>query len=203
MDNLVAAVIHDVKNQLAELALRLERKGDALQEMGVALDASRRLTELLLAYRQQSGQLRANIDAASPSDLLQELTAEYQVLFPGLQINADIKAAPPFAFYDAALVRLALANAVHNACRFAKHSVTLRSYLDDKFMIFEVEDDGAGFPDTLLGAAPTAPASASFRGTGLGLYLAGKIAGLHAMEGRCGSVTLENKGGAHFRLKLP
>lgn len=204
MDNLVAAVIHDVKNQLAELALRLERKGDALQETRIAMDASRRLTELLLAYRQQSGQLRANIDSANPDDLLQELAVEYRGLFPSLHIAVDTGTAPVFAFYDEALIRLALANAVHNACRFAKSAVTLSAYTEGAFMVFEVADDGAGFPDPLLGAAPAAPAAASSRGTGLGLFLAGRIAELHMMEGRCGSVILDNRpDGAHFRLRLP
>lgn len=203
MNNLVAAVIHDVKNQLTELALRLERKGDALPEMGIALDASHQLTQLLLAYRQQSGQLRANIDSASPGDLLQELANEYQVLFPNLRIKVDTQTAPPFAFYDEALVRLALANALHNACRFANNSVTLSAYHDDKFMVFEVNDNGAGFPDAMLGAAPATPSATSSHGTGLGLFLAGKIAELHEIEGRYGSVILDNKDGANFRLKLP
>ena len=204
MDNLVAAVIHDVKNQLAELALRLERKGDALQETRIAMDASRRLTELLLAYRQQSGQLHANIDSANPDDLLQELAVEYRGLFPDLRFVVATDDAPAFAFYDEALIRLALANAVHNACRFARSAVTLSAYHDREYLVFEISDDGAGFPDALLGAAPAVPSGASARGTGLGLFLAGRIAELHQMEGRCGSVILDNRqDGARFRLRLP
>lgn len=203
MDDIYAAVIHDVKNQLAELALRLERRGDALQETAIAFDASRRLTDLLLTHRQQSGQLYANVDSASPGDLLQELAVEYQALFPGLRITADTSAVPPFAFYDEALVRLALANAVHNACRFAQCEVRLSAYSEGGFVIFQVADDGAGFPEAMLGTAPAAPATTSLRGTGLGLYLAGKIAELHQMDGRRGSVVLSNADGACFQLKLP
>jgi K+-sensing histidine kinase KdpD len=203
MDDLAAAVIHDVKNQLAELALRLERRGDTVQETGIAFDAARRLTDLLLASRQQSGQLQANIDSTSPSDLLQELSAEYQGLFPNLGFTVDTSNAPAFAFYDVALIRLALSNAVHNACRFAKDNVTLSASTKDGFLVFEIADDGAGFPQEMLGAAPVAPTFASARGTGLGIYLAGKIAELHAMEGRRGSVSLSNEDGARFRLSLP
>jgi K+-sensing histidine kinase KdpD len=203
MDDLAAAVIHDVKNQLAELALRLERRGDTTQETSIVFDAARRLTDLLLASRQQSGQLRANIDSTSPGDLLLELCAEYQGLFPNLTFAADTSNAPAFAFYDVALIRLALSNAVHNAGRFAKSSVTLSASSKDSFLVFEIADDGPGFPDEMLGAAPASPTFASARGTGLGIYLAGKIAELHEMEGRRGSVRLSNGDGACFRLSLP
>lgn len=204
MDNLVAAVIHDVKNQLAELALRLERHENALQETRIAFDASRRLTDLLLASRQQSGLLQVNIDSASPADLLQELAVEYQALFPDLQIVVDKAGMPAFAFYDEALIRLALANAVHNACRFANSTVTLTACIEDGFLVFGVSDDGKGFPDAMLGAAPATPSAAGSRGTGLGLYLADRIAELHRMNGRCGGVILCNKeGGAQFQLRLP
>jgi K+-sensing histidine kinase KdpD len=203
MDDLVAAVIHDVKNQLAELALRLERRGDTLQETGIVFDAARRLTDLLLASRQQSGQLRVNIDSTSPSDLLQELSTEYQKLFPDISFATDTSQAPAFAFYDVALIRLALSNAVHNAGRFAKSRVTLSASSKDGFLVFEIADDGAGFPEEMLGAAPASPTFTSARGTGLGIYLAGKIAELHAMEGRRGSVRLSNEDGACFRLSLP
>lgn len=203
MDDLAAAVIHDVKNQLAELALRLERRGDVVQETGLAFDAARRLTDLLLATRQQSGELRANIDSASPGDLLQELCAEYQGLFPNISFTVENNDMPAFAFYDTALIRLALTNAVHNACRYAKSTVKLSARSDNNFLVFEVIDDGPGFPDSMLGAAPSSPTFASARGTGLGIYLAGKIAELHQMEGRCGNVILSNRGGACFSLSLP
>jgi hypothetical protein len=52
MNDLIAAVVHDVKNQLAELALRLEKRGDAQQDMVIAMNAARRLSEMLLVYRQ-------------------------------------------------------------------------------------------------------------------------------------------------------
>ncbi len=203
MNDLAAAVIHDVKNQLSELALRLERRSDAVQETGLAFDAARRLTDLLLATREQSGQLRANIDSASPGDLLQELCAEYQGLFPDIRFSVDNREIPAFAFYDTALIRLALTNAVHNACRYATSGITLSARNDGHFLVFEIIDDGPGFPDSMLGEAPSSPSFASNRGTGLGIYLAGKIARLHQIEGRCGNLTLSNRGGACFTLSLP
>jgi len=203
MKDISAAVIHDVKNQLAELALRLETRGDAVLETGIALAVARRLTELLLLQRQQAGMLQANIDSASPADLLQELAADYRSQFPNLDIHAESAGAPPYWFYDAVLIRLALANAAHNACRNARSSVILAARQQDGLLIFEIADDGPGFPAEMLAATDIAPTPASRHGTGLGLYLAGKIAGLHVLNNKFGSVELANRDGAIFRLKLP
>lgn len=203
MDVLVSAVVHDVKNQLSELALRLERRGNCGQETSLVLQACDRLTELLLALRQQAGQLQANIDSANPVDLLNELASEYRVMFPDLDIVEDIGNAPPFAFYDASLVRLALSNALHNACRHARSSVKISICSETGFLVFEVRDDGAGFSQDVLQQALSVPLTVGGTSTGLGLWLAGRIAELHRLEDRCGSVRIENADGACFRLKLP
>ena len=203
MEDISAAVIHDVKNLLGELALRLEARGDAAQEMGIALGASQRLTELLLVKRQEAGMLNANIDSACPADLLQELVDEYHALFPALGIQAQADDAPPFWYYDEALVRLALGNAVHNACRHAKSTVKLMARKEGEILSFEVADDGPGFPEAMLSDTAASPAPASRHGTGLGLYLARKIAELHTLNDKRGAVKMLNDGGAVFRLELP
>lgn len=203
MDTLVAAVVHDVKNQLAELALRLERRGDCGQENSLVLQACDRLTELLLALRQQAGQLQANIDSASPVDLLNELASEYRAMFMGIDIVEDHGKAPPFAFYDASLIRLALSNALHNACRHARSSVKISACSESGFLVFEVRDDGPGFSQDILQRALSTPLSVGSTSTGLGLWLAGRIAELHRLENRCGRVMLENAEGGCFRMMLP
>ncbi len=203
MDDLAASIIHDVKNQLAELTLHLERRGDAMKETALALKASQRLTGLLLMYRQQSGQLSAHVDTACPSDLLNELAAEYSELFPDILIDVDVGTAPSYGFYDQTLIRLALSNALHNACSFARSSVALSVRSEGGFLVFEVKDNGPGFPQEMLASLFEAPSRLGRHGTGLGLYLAGKIAALHRMEGRSGEISLTNADGACFQLKLP
>ena len=201
MDELGTAVIHDVKNRLAELALLLGRRGDCGKETGIVLGAARQLTGLLIAHRDQVGKLAANIDSASPAELLRELAEEYRALFPSLSI--EVGTAPPaFWFYDEALVRLALGNAVHNACRYANTRVRLDAFEDQGHLVFEVDDDGRGYPPEMLdhldGELPH-----SQSGTGLGLYLAQRIAALHVLEGQAGEVVLANRDGACFHLILP
>lgn len=202
MHDIHAAVIHDIKNQLTELALRLEKRGDAALETGIAMNAAHRLAELLLVERYNAGALQANVDSACPADMLQELMAEYRALFPALLITLHCDKAPEFWFYDAGLVRLALGNATHNACRYARSQVQLGAYQEDSQLVFEIRDDGPGFPETLLNAGGIAPAPVSRRGTGLGLYLAHRIATLHSFNNSAGQVQLANDKGAVFRLKL-
>jgi len=204
MDDLYASVVlHDVKNQLAELALRLGERGDAQTEMKIVMNAAYRLSRMLLVHRQASGLLEVNVDSVNPSDFLRILAAEYRELFPGLSIEVGADRAPSFAFFDDALVRLALGNATHNACRFARSKVELAAYEKDGMLVFRISDDGPGFPENVLVEGGKSPSPVSGESTGLGLYLAGKIAGLHHMEGRRGHIELNNAGGAMFCMMLP
>ncbi|MEW6562889.1 MAG: HAMP domain-containing sensor histidine kinase [Pseudomonadota bacterium] len=203
MEYFFAGVIHDIKNQLTELALRLDRRGDAKQEKALIMKAAARLTELLLFARQSSGQLSANVDSSIPEDLLQEMAAEYRELFPGLELKLDTLDAPPFWFYDTALTHLALANAIHNACSHARSTVHLSARSNDGWLVFEIRDDGPGYPASLLQSGADDLAPVSQRGTGLGLFLARRIAALHTLENRCGDIELANDNGAVFRIRLP
>lgn len=203
MDDFYAAVIHDVKNQLAELALRLEKRGDAQPEMDIALDAARRLSEMLMLHREASDLLVVNTDAANPGDMLGILAAEYRALFPEREIEVDATAAPDFVFLDDALVRMALGNALHNACRHARKHVRLRAAMEGEMAMFEIADDGPGFDETQLTSQGRGPEVCKTQGTGLGLYLASRIAALHRLEGRSGRIELLNADGAVFRLLLP
>ena len=199
MNELYAAAIHEVKNQLAELALRLRERGNAAIEMEIAINASRRLTKILMQERE----LWVNADAVNPADFLQLLAAEYTELFPHLTLKVDTQTAPGFAFFDESLVRMALGNALHNACRHAKSQIRLIADQKDALLLLQICDDGPGYPAGLLDAACELPLNASGAGTGLGLYLAAKIARLHQNNGQQGFIKLSNQPGACFQMFLP
>lgn len=202
---LSSAILHDVKNQLAELQWRLAARDNASAEQALVANCSQRLTYLLLVQREASGLLKADVDADSPADLLQELATEYAELFPMLVIDVQLDDAPVTAFYDAFLVRLALGNAVHNACHHARKQVQLTVRSNKDSTLFQINDDGHGYPTDLLERGAAVPISPGQTGTGLGLYLAGQIAALHRLGERTGSVELRNNeaGGAVFRMTLP
>lgn len=200
---LSSAVLHTVKNHLAELQLRLAARSDSHAEQMIVAECARQLRGLLLLQRDQQGQLQAVIDAQMPSALLLELQAHYALLFPVVQVEVDATYGPPQAFYDPFLVHLALDNAVHNACRHARSRVSLAVRSEDGGVVFEVCDDGSGFSAEQLTRDPSLPVSPSASGTGLGLYLAARIAALHRLQARHGHVSLHCDAGGVFRLHLP
>ena len=208
MNDLNIAVLHDVKNQLAELSSRLRRRGDAPVEMEIALNASRRLSEMLLMDRDDHDRLWVNADSVNPGDFLEILASEYQELFPQLDIVVASEQAPAFAFFDAALISMALGNALHNACRHAKARVRLEALSQGSMLVLQVCDDGPGFPESVLSSCGALPSAVNRTGTGLGLYLANRIAAMHKLDAQHGHIELSNAGngqssGGLFRMILP
>jgi len=192
-----------VANQLAELSLRLGDLGNCQNEMGILMNTTRRLSGMLLLHRLESNQLSVNSDMVSASDFVAILAAEHRELFPDLVIEINDEKVPSLAFFDDALVRMVMANAMYNACRAAVAKVKVSAYERDKMLVLEVADDGPGFPERLLRDGIVAPSLANEHRIALGLYLAKNIAELHSLEGRHGSVELSNEGGAVFRMALP
>ena len=204
MNALDLAVIHDAKNTLSGLLLRLEEQGHFEKEIALLLRTSSRLSNLLLWHKKQDGEMRMNIDAESPTDLVSEIQSEFSHTFPNISIGVDAETAPAFWFYDDNYIRLALSNAVHNACCFAKNEVKIGVLVIENMLLFRVQDDGEGFSQQLLEAFERQDAiETTHRGTGLGLLLANTIAQMHQSKGRHGSVVLRNKNGAVFEMRLP
>jgi len=204
MDQLDIAVIHDAKNRLGELVFRLESRGGCEVEIESLLHTSNRLTNLLIWHTRQDGEMRLNVDSASPGDLLQEVQAEFKQFFPKLDITLQIGQAPVFWFYDENYIRLALENSLHNACHFAVKQVVLSVREERGYLVFSIQDDGAGFPDeVMVNHANNAFSEISRRGTGLGLLLSSHIAKLHKAKGVEGRSVIRNNTGALFELYLP
>jgi K+-sensing histidine kinase KdpD len=204
MNTLDLAVIHDAKNSLNSLLYSLEQHGNLEKEIEILLGASSRLTNLLLWHKQQDGAMCINLDSAAPSDVVNDLVAEFSHTFPHIQIKLNVKDAPIFWFYDDFYIRLALGNALHNACSFAKSAVSISVSVVDNMLVFSLEDDGNGYSDQLLQAfADDTQIETSHRGTGLGLRIANVIAKMHENKGNKGHVILKNTPGALFEMKLP
>jgi signal transduction histidine kinase len=187
---MLQAVAHDVKNKLAELAMRL--MDSDIEAAALALDAADKLSQALLLDSPE--QLTPQIDATSPIDLVEELAAVHRQLFADKLIRVGVDAAPTLWYYDVALMRLALSNAIHNALKHCRNEVALRAYQENGFLVFEVRDDGEGFPEDI-------------RITGMGLRLSRKIARAHKLDKdgveRTGWMTLDNDGGAVVKLAAP
>ncbi|MEI8164169.1 MAG: ATP-binding protein [Betaproteobacteria bacterium] len=198
---IAALTLHDIKNRLAQLASRAEARGD-LETLREAMDSAAGLSRLLTYYRTDIGNLSLDIDAHSPSDLILELTADSRSMRP-CAAEPDIREAPSIWFYDEALVRMVLVNALQNASRHARSRISLKACQRDAVLVFTVSDDGDGYPEKVLSDAEGNSPPVSREGTGLGIRLAKRIAEMHVNQNRKGAVSLENNLGAHFHLILP
>lgn len=204
--DLVALNLHDLKNRLAMVAARAERRGDT-ETVHDVLAVTAELIRLLACYKAEAGQLKPAIDAYCPQYLIEELVADYRKL-GGLVIETDATHAPTSWYYDEDLIRLVLVNALQNALRHARTRVRVSVLEDGDWLEFRIHDDGPGYPDVLLQPTPatTDATPLSRDGTGVGLYLAHRVAALHENHGLTGEVLLENDTndtGAVFRLRLP
>jgi signal transduction histidine kinase len=197
---LAALTIHDVKNRLAILAGRAEAKGDA-ETLHGALEAAATLTRLLVFYKAQKGALGVDIDAHVPAELLAELAAEI-ARQTSLTVKIDTAHAPTLWFYDEALTRMVLLNAIYNALRHARTTITLFAAQHGTNLLFEIRDDGPGFPPDMIDQ-PARMSALSREGTGLGLHLASQVAVLHHNHDQTGRIELKNADGAVFCLLLP
>lgn len=197
-----AFTIHDVKNRLALLAGRAESTGDRVM-LREALDAAGQLTALLACYKAEQGWLGAEIDVGHPDELVDELIGDFRQFSP-IAVRQEGRAGDGLFFFDTSLIRLVLAQALHNALRHAQQEVRVSVTADSQWLGFTIADDGPGYPAELLASAGSSePRPLHGDGTGLGIYLARRVAALHVHDGLCGSVSLGNAPGACFTLRLP
>lgn len=196
---LAAITIHDVKNRLAALAGRAEARGDT-ETLAVALETAGALTRLLAFYRAETQTLILDIDAHAPGDLAADLVRE-QAGPVRCPVECRLADAPTLWFYDQALIRMVLANALQNARRFASTRIVVAVAERDAWLEFVIRDDGPGFPAAVLDDVAAAPITRE--GTGLGLQLAERVAALHQNAGRRGELCVTNDGGGVFTLRLP
>jgi signal transduction histidine kinase len=195
----LASGIHDAKNQLfvAEslVATSEARHGVDLGEVRYAIEAAAgRLSRTLAAYRLMQHGAQLAIVPAIVGDLCAEvaLAQQHHLAAAGIALQVDCQVLDEWPF-DRDLVTDMLNNAVQNAGRFARHTVTLSARAENGGLLLRVEDDGPGF-------ASLPPRMNT------GLLLADRLANLHQRRGRNGSLRLDNASaldGARFELWLP
>jgi signal transduction histidine kinase len=215
---LLAGNIHEVKNLLGQLFLALDEASlkarSDCPELAQRLADMRltgrrvhdRLLHILNVYKADSGFFSANPDAYDPAEIIEDLVLEAQSLAGERLHVAGLSLAVNSWDMDRYLVESALTNALHNALRYAARRIQLSAREEDGYLVLQIEDDGPGFPATVLeqGAAPLPNGAGG--STGLGLYFSRTAAAAHQRQGRQGLVKIENGGalgGAVFALWLP
>lgn len=210
LKTVLAANLHETKNVLAQLMLRLDNmdsQSDAVREARLlAQRVSDRMVQMLLLFELQTERINPQYEAYNPADFLAELRENARTWANDrLQIVSEEDGAPDFWYFDRSLVEMAMMNALHNAVHHAVGKLILRAGMRHGRMVLEVEDDGPGYPATVLSASREQTLPVSQDGTGLGLYFSALIAKAHVNQERQGELFLHNAatGGAVFSLQLP
>ncbi|WP_019590282.1 MULTISPECIES: sensor histidine kinase KdpD [unclassified Thioalkalivibrio] len=219
----IAISIHDMKNSLGMAmnsleALRDPETGECnCDEQTIArlqYEAHRvhdSLVQMLTLYRNQQGLYTPRFRPLLVIELLEDYWASSKPLMDHSGVTAEIECDEDLEWVlDRELVTAVLENVVTNTVRYCNARIRLSAAVRDGELWLQVEDDGPGFPEPMLGSRTTEDQAMLERGagrTGLGLYFCAMIAELHtAPDGTPGSVRLSNDsdlGGGRFTLRLP
>lgn len=210
--DVIASGIHDAKNSMFDalariyLAMQSIQDGHATEALPVLIETERaisasadRLSKLLSAYRLTRHENPVSMVPVELAGFIDDVLVRVR---QSVEIGIDItvqRQGPDIWIFDRELIADCLVNAVQNALRHARHQIRVRINEDREWLSFSVADDGPGFPDPL-------PSRADGTHSGVGLFIARRVARLHQRHNLHGELLLGNDSelrGADFQLRLP
>lgn len=212
-EQLLAAVVHDLKNQLQSL---LDFEQDSLTriparyhaELEPILQRTNRLKndslQLITLYRfHENG--RFPMDDAWPKDTANDAIEATSLQFPTIKFHNHISDDCQ-GFYSETLVQLAMVTLITNSAQAGATEIKIKADDTDGLMI-EINDNGPGFSDAVLDGETDSTKDGP---GGLGLYFVQLIAQHHEQAGHYGTLKIQNRklqnkkiAGAQVRLYLP
>jgi K+-sensing histidine kinase KdpD len=217
----LGSAVHDMKNSLCLLMQSIDNLGESLPEVdkvthahlaSAHYEASRLntgLVQLLSLYRAGLNNLPLNIDEHDVEDVIEELIGNNENYLKHKNMSLEVKQSADLVWYlDADLIGILLNDVLINAMRYSQKKILLSVYTENEKLVFKVEDDGPGYPDSMLQAniINMQHCDISQGRTGLGLFFARLIAQAHTKDKEQGNISLENGGslgGSVFILTLP
>ncbi|WP_371193245.1 sensor histidine kinase [Glaciecola sp. SC05] len=219
--SVIAVAIHDMKNSLSLLMQSIEQMAEVIPKEviqahnslnSVHYEANRMnttLVQVLSLYRAEIDALPVNIDEVFIAELFDEIV-ESNVLYTNQQgIKVKVNVDEDLSWYlDRELIYLLLHDVLINAVRYGCKNICLSADITDENLIVSVEDDGPGYPASMLEMSSKVldQHCISEGRTGLGLFFARLMAHTHKNMDRRGSINLANSdvtGGSVFTLSLP
>jgi K+-sensing histidine kinase KdpD len=160
-------------------------------------------------YRAGLDNLLINIDEHNIEDVVEDLLATNENYLNHKNMILEVKQAADLVWYlDSDLIGLLLNDVLINSMRYSQNKILMSVYTKDNQLVFKVEDDGPGYPQSMLDAhnINMNRCDLSQGRTGLGLFFARLIAQAHTKGETKGTISLENGGslgGSDFILRLP
>lgn len=208
-DSLVAAFVHDLKNQLQSLVCQQDDLISDLsiedqQKLAPVLRQTTKIKEdtlrLMSLFRLEQQEHFA-MDDAWPKDTVNDAIESCKLQFPMVSIENHVSEDAQ-GFYNEQLIQLALVTLITNSAQAnAKHIEILCEEDEKQRLNIIIRDDGPGFDQDILdGLVDTTKEE----GTGLGLSFVEMICQAHQSAGLQGKLTISNSEiGATATLFIP
>ena len=169
MKNIIAAVSHAYESLLAEMPEALQRSPQArlIEQEALRLDAM--LMQLLGLYKLEHGQLLLQAVYCPLDEVFEDLHNRHRELLNYRNIDLQIELENPDleGYFDISLIGTVLDNALGNAINYCKKTIRLSAQRQDNGILLSISDDGAGYPESLLGTVR----NSQYRSIGFFRYL--------------------------------
>jgi len=217
---MLANSVHDIKNSLStvittldELTTEIEGNEKSHGKLATLKYESKRINSQLIAlltlYKFENKQYHLLVSDHLVNDVIEDAALPYHELLKSKNIELTVNCEENLVwFFDDNLIAGIINNIINNAYRYSRDSIKVTGEISDNMLVISIEDNGQGYPTTLLSQDNPSQKSISFQtgSTGLGLYFSKTIAELHENKGHHGSIKIDNQGinqGGRFRLFLP
>lgn len=160
--DVLASLIHDMKNSLSMVVHTLDEvtsdpsfNYDRPERITALQNETRRLNnnliELLTLYKIENERISPTIEDMDIDNFLQELVAENSASAAANGIHLCYECDPDlFGYFDEALIRGLLNNLIGNGLRYTRDQLIISAAQEEGFLVFRVEDNGAGYPEPML-----------------------------------------------------
>lgn len=218
----IASSTHDMKNSLSiQIGFLEELMGECRDKIDASMqnrlghtiyEANRmnmNLIQILSLYKLGKSIYPIDIAEQSVNEVLEEVVLQNQSImgYKGISVSVECEE-NCYWYFDRDLVSGILVNALNNAYNYTTDKILIIAKVSNGMLEMRVEDNGRGYPQSLLQAniADSKGVSFSTGSTGLGFYFSSLVAGMHKNAGKQGSLTIENGGtygGGCFVVALP
>lgn len=217
----LASSVHDMKNSLSMLSGQMEKYlcelspetfagyADLSQMLYETKRVNHNLIQLLALYKLGKHLYPFDSRPFLLSDFVHEMAAQCRPLLVSRQIELETSCPDDLIWYfDEELVNGVIGQAINNASQYTRDRIRLAVDHVAGMLEIRVEDNGNGYPPSMLHAGESELRGINFGSgsTGLGLYFGRTVAAMHKNKGRHGLLRLENGGsygGGCCILQLP
>lgn len=219
---LLASAAHDMKNSLAMIITTIDHISDSAKQddhspLGKPLNQLRYearrvnndLMSLLTLYKFEGESINLHKELNSVYDFLEEQLLYHRASLEYANVEGIIECDEVLEWvFDANLLSGVINNVINNALRYTDRTVKISAKVSNQQLFITIEDDGPGYPASILEAQPDKSGVVDFKtgSSSLGLYFSQTIAQAHRNGSKKGYIILSNEsslGGSLFTLCIP